>query len=89
MTALTRSQILEEQLARIASREPQVRAWSWHDAQQVREQFAALPADTSALPLAGVTVGIKDIFDTYDMPTTYGSAAFANHRPQHDARAVT
>lgn len=89
MTALIRSQILEEQLARIASREPQVRAWSWHDAQQVREQFAALPADTSALPLAGITVGIKDIFDTHDMPTTYGSAAFANHRPQHDARAVT
>ena len=88
MTALTRSQILEEQLARIAAREPLVRAWSWHDPQQVRDQFAALPKDTSHLPLAGITVGIKDIFDTSDMPTTYGSAAFANHRPQADATVV-
>jgi Asp-tRNA(Asn)/Glu-tRNA(Gln) amidotransferase A subunit family amidase len=38
--------------------------------------------------LAGITVGIKDIFDTSDMPTTYGSAAFANHRPQRDASAL-
>jgi Asp-tRNA(Asn)/Glu-tRNA(Gln) amidotransferase A subunit family amidase len=88
VTALTRSQILEEQLARIAAREPLVRAWSWHDPQQVRDQFAALPKDTSHLPLAGITVGIKDIFDTSDMPTTYGSAAFANHRPQADATVV-
>lgn len=88
MTALNRSQILEEQLARIAAREPLVRAWSWHDPQQVRDQFAALPKDTSHLPLAGITVGIKDIFDTSDMPTTYGSAAFANHRPQADATVV-
>ena len=88
MAALNRSQILEEQLARIAAREPLVRAWSWHDPQQVRDQFAALPKDTSHLPLAGITVGIKDIFDTSDMPTTYGSAAFANHRPQADATVV-
>jgi Asp-tRNA(Asn)/Glu-tRNA(Gln) amidotransferase A subunit family amidase len=88
VAALNRSQILEEQLARIAAREPLVRAWSWHDPQQVRDQFAALPKDTSHLPLAGITVGIKDIFDTSDMPTTYGSAAFANHRPQADATVV-
>lgn len=65
-----------------------MRAWTWHDPQQVRDQLAALPTDASALPLAGITVGIKDIFDTHDMPTTYGSAAFANHRPQRDAYAV-
>jgi Asp-tRNA(Asn)/Glu-tRNA(Gln) amidotransferase A subunit family amidase len=88
LAAFNRSQVLEEQLARIAAREPIVRAWTWHDPQQVRDQLAALPADTSALPLAGITVGIKDIFDTHDMPTTYGSAAFANHRPQRDAYAV-
>ena len=88
MVAPTRSQLLEAQLARIAAREPLVRAWSWHDPQQVRDELAALPKDTSHLPLAGITVGVKDIFDTSDMPTTYGSAAFANHRPHRDAAAV-
>jgi Asp-tRNA(Asn)/Glu-tRNA(Gln) amidotransferase A subunit family amidase len=39
-------------------------------------------------PLAGIAVGVKDIFDTHDMPTGYGSAIFANHRPMTDAAPV-
>ncbi|WP_421851929.1 amidase [Oricola sp.] len=39
-------------------------------------------------PLAGIALGIKDIFDTYDMPTEYGSAIFANHQPRADAGVV-
>lgn len=36
-------------------------------------------------PLSGVAVGLKDIFDTADQPTGYGSAAYAGHRPRVDA----
>ena len=39
-------------------------------------------------PLAGIAVGIKDIFDTHDMPTEYGSAIYAGHRPPADAPVV-
>lgn len=80
--------LVEEQLLRISTREPLVRAWAWHDPEQVRRQLALLPTDTTNLPLAGVTVGIKDIFDTFDMPTSYGSTIFANHRPDKDAAVV-
>lgn len=38
--------------------------------------------------LAGIPVGIKDVFDTADMPTTYGSPIFAGHRPREDAWIV-
>jgi amidase len=33
-------------------------------------------------------VGIKDIIDTADMPTAYGSPIYAGHRPQIDAACV-
>ncbi len=39
--------------------------------------------------LAGIAVGIKDVFDTYDMPTGYGSAIYENHKPVADASVVS
>jgi len=39
-------------------------------------------------PLHGVPVGIKDIFDTADMPTEYGSAIYAGRTPSRDATVV-
>jgi Asp-tRNA(Asn)/Glu-tRNA(Gln) amidotransferase A subunit family amidase len=39
-------------------------------------------------PLNGLTVGVKDVFDTSDQPTEYGSPIYAGHRPRSDAAAV-
>ena len=39
-------------------------------------------------PLAGVSVGMKDLIDTFDMPTCYGSPLFKDHRPAADAWIV-
>src|SRR5688572_17507612 len=39
-------------------------------------------------PLHGVPVGIKDIFDTGDMPTEFGSALWSGRTPRRDAAAV-
>ena len=39
-------------------------------------------------PLRGLPVGIKDIFDTADFPTQYGSPIYAGHRPKADAALV-
>ena len=41
------------------------------------------------LPLRGLPVGIKDIFDTAELPTAYGSPIYAGHRPPADAAMVT
>jgi Asp-tRNA(Asn)/Glu-tRNA(Gln) amidotransferase A subunit family amidase len=38
--------------------------------------------------LRGLPVGIKDIFDTADLPTQYGSSIFSGFRPRADATAV-
>ncbi len=39
--------------------------------------------------LPGVPVGVKDIFNTYDMPTSMGSEILAGYRPGNDARVVS
>jgi Asp-tRNA(Asn)/Glu-tRNA(Gln) amidotransferase A subunit family amidase len=39
-------------------------------------------------PLQGLVVGVKDVIDTADLPTAYGSPLFANHQPSVDADVV-
>ncbi len=39
--------------------------------------------------LSGISIGIKDVFDTYDMPTAYGSPIYNNHQPATDSALVT
>ena len=39
-------------------------------------------------PLAGVPVGVKDVFDSEGVRTAYGSPMFAEHVPSADAEAV-
>ncbi|MES2999878.1 MAG: amidase [Pseudomonadota bacterium] len=58
--------------------------------------FAALLDDEEARrlqsaargPLNGKLVAVKDIFDTADLPTSYGSPIYEGYRPAHDAAMV-
>ena len=75
-------------LARIAKREATVRAWAWLDPDHALAEARARDAARPLGPLHGVPVGIKDIFDTADMPTQMGSPIYRGHRPAADAAAV-
>ena len=76
-------------LARIAEREETVRAWAFLDPELALAQARACDDDAEpAGPLHGVPIGIKDIFDTADMPTGMGSPIYDGHRPAADAAAV-
>ncbi|MDA3920408.1 MAG: amidase [Salinisphaera sp.] len=75
-------------LERVEAREPAVGAWSHLDREAALAAARACDVSTQRGPLAGLPVAIKDIFDTADMPTTYGSAIYAGHRPQADAAVV-
>ena len=75
-------------LERIAAREPVVQAWEYLDADLVIAQARALDESGAGGPLSGVPIGVKDIIDTYDMPTAYGSPIYAGHRPRRDAACV-
>ncbi|MCW2241547.1 amidase [Azospirillum canadense] len=74
-------------LERIAEREPAVQAWQHLDPNSALE--AARRIDRCGRgPLKGLPVGVKDIIDTGDMPTAYGSPLYAGFRPPRDAACV-
>jgi Asp-tRNA(Asn)/Glu-tRNA(Gln) amidotransferase A subunit family amidase len=80
---LTASALLRSCFERVAAREADVKAWAWLDEKQAFSQLESVGA-----PLRGIPVGVKDIFDTHDMPTAYGSPVYEGHRPRTDAAAV-
>jgi Asp-tRNA(Asn)/Glu-tRNA(Gln) amidotransferase A subunit family amidase len=90
---ISSEQFVEACLARIAEVDGQVQAWAFLDRNCALEQARA--ADQRRLsgapvgPLHGVPVGIKDIFDTEDMPTECGSAIHAGRTPSRDATVVS
>lgn len=80
--------VAESCLEYIAEREPQVQAWHYLDPELVLAQAHALDKRGSVGPLQGVPVAIKDIIDTDDMPTEYGTPIHKGRRPDIDAACV-
>src|SRR4051812_11515696 len=70
----------------IAEREKDVGAFVTLDLEGVRK--AALAPGLKDRPLRGLPVALKDIFDTADMPTEYGSPIYPSYRPKVDASLV-
>ena len=78
----------EASLARISRLEPDIGAWAHLDPEQVLDQADRLDESSAHGPLHGVTVGVKDIIDTHDMPTEFGSEIHRGNRPARDAACV-
>lgn len=75
-------------LARIAERENDVRAWAWLSPEQAIAAARARDREPRRGLLHGVPVGVKDIIDTADMPTEYGTLIYKGHQPRWDAACV-
>ena len=75
-------------LERIDERDAAVEAWQFVDRELVLSQARALDKSGAKGQLHGVPVGMKDIIDTHDMPTEYGSPIYKGHRPVNDAACV-
>lgn len=82
--ALSAEAVTEVWLDRIATVEPALHSFIHHAPATARAQAAVAPKG----PLAGVPFGIKDVIDTADMPTEYGSAAYPGWQPCRDAPVV-
>ena len=90
--AISSEQLVEACLARVRETDSQIQAWAFLDPDHALEQ--ARRADEWRLSgrstgsLHGVPVGVKDIFDTADMPTENGSVLHAGRTPSRDATVV-
>ena len=85
---LTSEELVQACLDRIAEREDAVGAWEQLDPEAALAQARARDAERPRGPLHGVPVGVKDVIDTRDLPTGYGSPIRAGHRPVADAPCV-
>ena len=83
---LTPRKLVETCAEAIAAREKDIGAFATLDLAGARR--AAEGSQLASLPLRGLPVAFKDIFDTADLPTQYGSPVYAGHRPAADASAV-
>jgi Asp-tRNA(Asn)/Glu-tRNA(Gln) amidotransferase A subunit family amidase len=87
---ISATELVRACLDRISTLEPQVGAWTHlapEAALATAARLDAMPAPQGAMH--GLPMGVKDILDTADMPTTYGSPIYAGWRPRADCAAVT
>ena len=85
---ITAEQVTRACLDRIAEREPAVQAWTVVQTEAALEHARQLDRGPVRGLLHGLTLGIKDLFDTSDLPTSYGSPIYAGYRPGADAASV-
>src|SRR3984885_14868455 len=76
--------LMEAYLDHIGSRDPSVRAFAHFDPAQVRAATVLVRPG----PLQGIPIGVKDVLDTAEMPSEYGSPIWAGWRPRADAACV-
>lgn len=80
--------VVQSCLGRIDDRERDVHAWAQLSPRALHEARQRDRIESEGGLLHGVPVAVKDLFDTHDLPTAYGSAFYEGHRPSTDAAAV-
>lgn len=75
-------------LEQIARREQEVQAWAAWDPELALSQARARDKEPPRTRLHGIPVGVKDVFDTADLTTEYGSPIYRGNRATCDAACV-
>ena len=73
----------------IAAQEAEIGAFAALDLAGTERQAKSAGERLTTLPLRGLPIGVKDIIDTVDFPTSYGSPIYAGRRPTSDAPIVS
>jgi Asp-tRNA(Asn)/Glu-tRNA(Gln) amidotransferase A subunit family amidase len=82
---LTPAAVVDMCAQAIAAYEPDIGAFAYLDVAGAQQRAVSASATLAASPLRGLPVAFKDIFDTFDMPTAYGSAIYDGNQPSADA----
>ncbi|HET7767079.1 MAG TPA: amidase [Burkholderiales bacterium] len=85
---LTTRAYCESCLERVRASEATIKAWAALDESRALGLAATRDVRDAQGPLHGVPVGVKDIFDTDDLPTEMGSPVFIGNRPAKNAQLV-
>ena len=85
---LTAEALAAAYLDRIEARETMVGAWQYLDRERALADARRRDADPTLGPLHGIPIAVKDLIDTVDMPTAYGSSIYRGDRRAADASCV-
>ncbi|WP_428666772.1 amidase [Reyranella sp.] len=85
---LTAEAVIRAHLERIDKRDADVLAWSHLAREAALERARLLDRGPRKGLLHGVPIGVKDIIDSFDQPTGYGSPIYKTHHPLADAATV-
>lgn len=85
---LSCEQLVRACLERVQQREAVVGAWMQLDPEKVLEEARVLDSGALRGPLHGLPLGVKDLIDTRQYATAYGSPIYSGHRPPWDAACV-
>jgi len=85
---ITSEALVADCLARIDARNPEINAWAFIDRDLALEQARALDKTSRRSALHGIPVGIKDVFDTKDMPTAHGFGPYQGKMWGEDSACV-
>lgn len=82
-------ELAEIMIARVRAINPDVHAFTHLDFDYWRRQASSIDEGDRSGVLAGVPIGVKDIFNTEVYPTEMGSPLWAGHKAGNDARCVS
>ena len=89
---ITSRELITDCLERISQTDDKIGAWAFLDAELALNQADAMDRvhQTGAPegPLHGVPIGVKDIYDTSNMPTAWGTKCHATRQPGADSAVV-
>ena len=85
---ITAEALVTAYLERIEEREPVVGAWQYLDRNRALTTARKRDGEAPRGPLHGIPIAVKDLIDTVEMPTSYGSPIYRGHRPDADASCV-
>jgi amidase len=86
--AHTAESVMNDFLERIDSRDTEVEAFIEFDPERALSRARAADKMAEKGPLHGVPYAIKDIIDTADLPTAWGSPIYAGFQPRRNASCV-
>lgn len=85
---LTARALVDACIERIDNLDGSIQAWAHVARANARAAADAVDRSSGGRAIGGVPFGAKDIIDTHDMPTAYGSPIYEGARPFSDAAPV-
>jgi len=89
---ITSESLVKQQLDHIDKTDAEIKAWAYVDREGAIAQARSMDqrrAQGKALgSLHGIPIGLKDIIDTRNMPTEYGTPIYKDHQPEANAAIV-